>query len=153
VGYARVRFSYNADDHLTGSTYSDVEGEPVKTRVVWLFGSTRLSGPPGMEADARQLEAGDVILSYDGEELRCARLFDQLKREEGQEGAPKEVRVLRKDKPLTLRIPAGALRGDDFFNRERGGGRPRFGRPSVPGAPEPGAFIQTRGEKQVEVKE
>jgi YD repeat-containing protein len=147
VGYARVRFQYDADDHLTGSTYYDVEGEPVKTRVVWLFGSTRLGGAPGMESTAKQLEAGDVILSYGGKEVRCARLFDQLKREEGQEGAPKEVRVLRKGQPLTLRIPAGALRGDDFFTRERGGWRPRFGRPTVPGAPDPGAFIQTRSDQ------
>ncbi|MFO0846797.1 MAG: hypothetical protein U0797_31270, partial [Gemmataceae bacterium] len=129
VGYARVGFDYDADDHLTGSAYHDVEGHPVKTRVVWLFGSTRLAGTEGA---AGQLEAGDVVLGYDGEEVRCARLFDQRKREESQEGAPREVRVLRKGKLLTLRIPAGALRGDDFFTRERGGPRPRFGRPAVP---------------------
>ncbi len=151
VGYARVQFQYNAEDHLVRSTYYDDKDNPVKTRVVWLYGSNRLGATLGMEPAAKQLEAGDVILSYNGVELHCARLFDQLKREEGQEGSPKEVKILRKGEPLTLSIPAGALRGDDFFSRERGGGpRSRFGRLFIPGAPEPGAFIQTRSEAVID---
>ncbi|MFM7148899.1 MAG: hypothetical protein ACKO23_03565, partial [Gemmataceae bacterium] len=140
-GYASARFTYDANDNLESSQYLDDQGNPVKTCVMWLYASERRRGRPASTDPASQLQAGDIILSYDGEELSCARIFSQRKRQESMTGAMKVLRVRRGDKVLTLQIPAGTLRRDDFLDSPLG---PRARRMNVPGAPDFLSLTQTR---------
>jgi tRNA A-37 threonylcarbamoyl transferase component Bud32 len=146
LGYARAHYEYDKDDNLTKSLYYGADGKPVATRAVWMYSANRVL-PPSEGAEARP-ERGDVLLSYDGEEVRCARLFAQRKQREEQGAGKKEVRILRKGKEMVLRIPTGVLRRDDFF---RFGGRGRGGAAAagVPGMLEPSPFVQTRGVKHL----
>ncbi|MFO0880235.1 MAG: protein kinase [Gemmataceae bacterium] len=151
LGYCKARYAYDAAGDLNSSSYFDTEGNQVSTRVVWLVNSDRTFDvvPPQAERLGGTLQAGDVILSYDGAELRCARLFAERKRKEEQTGELKQVQVLRDGKRLSLRMPAGALRGDDFFTGRGGGGPTRFAVVGVPGGLDPGLrYIGTRGQTE-----
>jgi YD repeat-containing protein len=143
-GYARARFKYDGESNLISSAYTDIEGKSVATRPVWLYRADR-TNPLDMAADLR-LEAGDVLLTYAGEQVRCARMFLQRKRLERQGGERKELRILRNGKTLTLKIPAGALRLDDFFRFSRTGPLPAS---RIPGRLEPIRVIETRGESSI----
>lgn len=139
-GYARAQFTYDREGDLRASVYLDLDAKAVPTRIVWLYRTT----DTGLK-----LDAGDVFLTYDGKQVSCARLFAQVKRQEKQGGQPKELRVERAGKPVSLRIPAGPLRGEDFFPR-----LPRSGFlfEIVPGSLEPFALIQTRARTHLELK-
>jgi YD repeat-containing protein len=146
VGYARAEYEYDREDNITKSRYFDTEGKPVKTGVVWLYSADRIL--PLTDAKVPRPERGDVIVRYDGEDVYCARLFAQRKQREEQGTGLKEVHILREGEAMTLRIPSGVLRRDDFF---RFGGRGRGTQVGLPGMLEPTPFVQTRGVTHLDV--
>src|SRR5262249_31194320 len=56
------------------------------------------------------LRTGDVLLSYDGQELYCARAFIQMKNRERQGDKPRELRLLREGMEMTLLLQTGPIR-------------------------------------------
>jgi hypothetical protein len=131
-GYCRAVFTYDAENRLTGSTYLDRAGTPVRTQVVYNGERRQLLGGGGFRA-------GDVLVSYDGKELRCARALLRLKRQEPRAAEPKELRILRDGQPLTLRVPTGPIPGLGGF------AAPPLGVPPTtsPGRLEQGSDLET----------
>jgi hypothetical protein len=103
VGYVRAAFAFDQDGNHTGSTYFGPAGRPVHTEVVVEDGfPTELA-----EAGGIPLKPGDVLVAYDGQEVTCARLFVSRWRAQAPGPQPRELRVLRGGRPLTLPVPAG----------------------------------------------
>jgi hypothetical protein len=103
LGYVRATFEFDPDGNLIRSAYFGPDGQPVRTRVV-----VDESLSPGFaERPGIDLKPGDVLVSYEGQEVTCARLFVTRWRSQASGPQPRELRVLRDGKPLTLPLPAG----------------------------------------------
>jgi serine/threonine protein kinase len=139
-GYARATYRYDTRGNLTESQFHDAEGKPVTTRVV-VTGRDPFPafGPPmGMDPAPIPLEAGDVLLTYDGQPISSTlQLYDLKRREDpGRKGKPAEV--LRGGTKAVVTLPAGFPGGDPFGDLRRRGGRGPGGSPfwflrSLPG--------------------
>jgi hypothetical protein len=98
LGYARVRFSYDAHANRTDATYFDTNGRVVRPRVVV---AALPLGSPGKRAG---LKPGDVLETYDGKPVRnTPRLLLTLRPQRGQ-GQGKKLGLRRRGKLITVTI-------------------------------------------------
>ena len=108
-GFATWRSTYDDLGRETMWTFFDVHGEPVHTRVV----------VQKVEADStgeqNGLRVGDILVRYDGEDIRDTRTFRELELMKGER--QRELRVLRQGYELRLQVPPGRLTGLKFKNR------------------------------------
>jgi hypothetical protein len=98
-GYARATFTYDNDGKLSGSSYFDAQGRPVRTQVVITA--------VGAATFDDVVQEGDVLVAYDGVKLTCARHFLDLKRREDYNRAPREAEILRNGTAMVVRLPSG----------------------------------------------
>jgi hypothetical protein len=109
VGYARAEWKYDLATNLhTGSAYFDETGKPVRTQVV----VREVRSPSLARPVPVPWKQGDVLLTYEGNEVRCAVLFLNLKARESSAEPPRKLVVLRDGQPVTLDFPAGAIRSE-----------------------------------------
>ena len=102
-GYAIRRYTYDNLGRETLRTFFDVHGDPVHTRVVLE------EVEPDRTGAQRGLHVGDILVSYDGEDLRDARTFFELERMKGER--QRELRLLRQGQDMHLTVPPGRLTG------------------------------------------
>jgi hypothetical protein len=103
-GYATMRVSYDKYGHEVGRELIDVTGRSLRSKVI-VDRVTRSS----VGADAGFL-AGDIILTYDGEEVTTTDHFtNQLELFRGDR--PREVRVERDKRVVGLALPPGRVGG------------------------------------------
>jgi hypothetical protein len=108
LGYARASYTYDERGQLVQSSYLDLEGNPVSTRLVV---SPAGIGPRGGPPPQYGLRPGDVLLRYGGQPVRCAHKLRALVLADSGSGKQAEVQVLRDGRRLTFTIwppPAGA---------------------------------------------
>ena len=55
------------------------------------------------------MKAGDILVSYDGQPITCARKLQSNLRGKVVEANPKELSILRAGRPLTQPVAPGAL--------------------------------------------
>jgi YD repeat-containing protein len=102
LGYARVTFAFDKENRLADSTYYGVDGKPVETRVMVPEDAT---AAPYWSTDLRP---GDVLVSYDGQPIACRLKLMEVFHNGVTDQKPRELRILREGKPLTLSVPAGS---------------------------------------------
>jgi hypothetical protein len=102
-GYAIVRFTYDDLGRETMRTFFDLHGVPVHTRVVVK------KMKPNRTAQERGLQVGDILVSYDGEEIRDVHMFIELELVKGERH--RELRILRQDREVLLKLEPGRLTG------------------------------------------
>jgi hypothetical protein len=102
-GYATQRNTYDDLGREIMWTFFDVHGVPVHTRVVLE------KVKPDSEGEQRGLRAGDILVSYDGDDIRDTRTFHELELMKGER--QRELRILRQDYELRLQVPPGRLTG------------------------------------------
>lgn len=108
-GFATVRYTYDDLGREIRWTFFDVYGEPVHTRVVVQKVEADRAG------EQNGLRVGDILVSYDGEDIRDTRTFRELELMPGER--PQELRILRQDYELRLQVPPGRLTGLELRNR------------------------------------
>lgn len=69
------------------------------------------------------MKPGDILLTYDGQEIKCARRFANLVRLVGAGDKPKELRILRDGQPLTLPVRATFLSWQEHLETRAAPGR------------------------------
>jgi hypothetical protein len=99
-----VEITIGPDHRVKDSTYYGLDNKPVRTRVIVrdmpkIFWS-------GVK-DLFDLRPGDVLLSYNGKKIRCARKFQDLRRYETGGRWPRILRVLRAGKVVRVRVQPG----------------------------------------------
>ena len=102
-GYATKRYTYDDLGRETTPMFFDVHGAPVHTRVVL----EKLE--PDSNGQQRGLQVGDILVSYDGEDIRDTRTFRELELVKGER--QRELRILRQDQEVSLTVPPGRLTG------------------------------------------
>ena len=109
-GYATRRYTYDDLGRETTPMFFDVHGEPVHTRVVVE------KVEPDRTGEQRGLQVGDILVSYDGEDIRDARtFFNELELMKGER--QRELRLLRQDQEVCLTLPPGRLTGLTLVDR------------------------------------
>src|SRR5262249_24425021 len=103
LGWATVRYSYDGLGRESKQEFFDVDGAPVFTRVAIK------EVEPDSKAQRLELRVGDLILNYDGEEVIDTRVFYELELVKGER--PRELRIQRDGKILSLDVDAGRLTG------------------------------------------
>ena len=93
-GYAMRRYTYDDLGRETTPMFFDVHGVPVHTRVVVE------KVKPDRTGEQRGLHVGDILVSYDGEDIRDARTFRELELMKGER--QRELRLLRQDQEVRL---------------------------------------------------
>ena len=71
-GYATMRYTYDDLGRETMWIFFDVHGEPVQTRVVLK------KVEPDSTGEQRGLRIGDILVSYDGDDIRDTRTFSRV---------------------------------------------------------------------------
>ena len=108
-GYATMRYIYDDLGREAMWTFFDVHGEPVHTRVVL----------EKVEADStgeqHGLRVGDILVSYDGDDIRDTRTLRELELMKGER--QREIRILRQGYELRIQVPPGRLTGLELQNR------------------------------------
>ena len=108
-GYAVSRYTYDDFGRETQRVFLDVNGFPVHTRVAIR----------DVEADTNSqrfgLQSGDLIIGYDGKDVRDTHVFNELELVKGER--PRELRLLRNGKFMSIDVPAGRLQGLDLVDR------------------------------------
>ena len=102
-GYATSRVSYDDLGRKTKLEYLDTNGTPVLTRVM----IDKVE--PDSKSQRIGLQVGDLILSYDGEEVANIHVFNELELVKGER--PRELTIQRDGKVLSLDVPPGRLTG------------------------------------------
>ena len=108
-GYATIRYTYDDLGRETTPMFFDVHGDPVHTRVVLE------KVEPDRTGAQRGLHVGDILVSYDGEEIRDVRTFRELELMKGER--QRELRLLRQDQEVRLTLPPGRLTGLTLVDR------------------------------------
>src|SRR5262249_3835258 len=93
----------------TAPMFFDVHGVPVHTRVVLK------KVEPDHTGTHRGLQVGDILVSYDGEEIRDVRTFFELELMKSER--QRELRLLRQDQEVRLTVPPGRLTGLTLVDR------------------------------------
>jgi hypothetical protein len=102
-GYAMKRYTYDDLGRETTPLFFDAHGNPVHTRVVLE------KVEPNRTGAQRGLHVGDILVSYDGEDVRDVRTFRELELLKGERH--RELRLLRQDQEVRLRVLPGRLTG------------------------------------------
>jgi C-terminal processing protease CtpA/Prc len=102
-GYATSRVSYDDLGRETKREYLDTNGTPVFTRVAID------EVEPDSKSQRIGLQVGDLIPSYDGEEVANIHVFSELELVKGER--PRELVIQRESKVLSLDVPPGRLTG------------------------------------------
>jgi hypothetical protein len=108
-GYAGMRYTYDDLGRETMWTFFDVPGEPVHTRVVLEEVEADRTG------EQNGLRVGDILISYDGDDIRDTRTFRELELTKGER--QRELRILRQDYELRIQVPPGRLTGLELRDR------------------------------------
>jgi hypothetical protein len=108
-GYASMRYTYDDLGRETMWTFFDVHGVPVHTRVVLE------KVKPDSEGEQRGLRAGDILVSYNGDDIRDTRTFFELELMKGER--QRELRILRQDYELRIQVSPGRLTGLELRDR------------------------------------
>jgi hypothetical protein len=61
------------------------------------------------------LQVGDLIIGYDGEDVRNTHVFEELELVKGER--PREFRILRQGKFASIDLPPGRLQGLELIDR------------------------------------
>jgi S1-C subfamily serine protease len=64
---------------------------------------------PGSQAERLGIRVGDVLLTYDGKDVVNTIQFNRLRRAQDQLKAPRELKVLRGKRTLTIAVSPGLL--------------------------------------------
>jgi hypothetical protein len=128
-GYARAEYGYNVSSgNLSRSEFFDKDDRKVATQVK-VEARERPGGMGMIDAPPVELEPGDILLKYDGQEITSTLQLHDLKRQEKPDGEPKSAEVLRKGKTMTVMLPSGFPWGDPFGDFRRRNGRGPRGNP------------------------
>jgi YD repeat-containing protein len=122
-GYARIKYSYDDLGRETKREFFDVDGARVFTRV------TIEKVEPDSMSKRAGLQAGDVIIAYDGQEVADNRRFRELELTSGERR--RQLTIERADKSLILDVSAGRLTGIETADK-------------VPAAPEKSIAIHKK---------
>jgi YD repeat-containing protein len=102
-GYARIKYSYDDLGRETKREFFDIDGTPVLTRV------TIEKVDPDSKSQRVGLQAGDMIIAYDGQEVADTWRFHELELTSGERG--RQLTIERAGKSLILDVSAGRLMG------------------------------------------
>jgi hypothetical protein len=109
-GYATVRYIYDDLGRATTPMFFDVHGDSVRTRVVVE------KVKPDHIGEQRGLQVGDILISYDGEDIRDVRtFFNELELMKGER--QRELLLLHQDQEVRLTVPPGRLTGLTLADR------------------------------------
>jgi YD repeat-containing protein len=108
-GYAMKRAAYDDLGRQMQREFLDINGALVHTQVaIWKF-------KPGSNGQRRGLEIGDLLLSYDGEDIGNEHIFSEMELVRGER--PRELRIQRKGKIVTVDVLPGRLQGLQLVDR------------------------------------
>lgn len=102
-GYARVVSDYDEKNLPTKTLYFDAAGKPVTGRVVVV------AVRPGSQGQRLGLRPDDVLSAYDGEPISDWTSFIYRSRAERNRGRSPELRIVRGDTTLKLKLSPGIL--------------------------------------------
>jgi YD repeat-containing protein len=102
-GYARIKYSYDDLGRETKREFFDVDGAPVFTRV------TIEKVEPDSKSRRVDLQTGDMIIAYDGQEVADNRRFHELELISGERR--RQLTIERAGRILSLDVTAGRLTG------------------------------------------
>jgi YD repeat-containing protein len=108
-GYAVSRYIYDDFGRETQRVFLDLNEAPVHTRVA----------TQDVESDTNSqrlgLQVGDLILGYDGEDVRNTHVFEEFELIKGER--PRQLRILRDGTFVSIDVPPGRLQGLDLADR------------------------------------
>jgi YD repeat-containing protein len=108
-GYAMIRAAYDDLGRETSREFLDVNGAPVHTWVaIRAF-------EPGSNGQRLGFQVGDLLLSYDGEDVGNTHMFSELELVRGE--GRRELRIQRQGQVVTIDVPPGRLQGLDLVDR------------------------------------
>ncbi len=102
-GYAKIKYSYDDLGRETKREFFDVDGTPVFTRV------TIEKVEPDSKSRRVDLQTGDMIIAYDGQEVADNRRFHELELISGERR--RQLTIERAGRILSLDVTAGRLTG------------------------------------------
>jgi hypothetical protein len=102
-GYARARWSYDENNTRIDAHYFDVINNELRPRV------TIKSVIAGSRAEGLDLKEGDILVSYEWQEVRNTYHFLSLRRAVAEQAPPKELTLIRDGKPVIVQLPGGRL--------------------------------------------
>ena len=108
-GYAVSRYMYDDFGLETQRAFLDLNGAPVHTRVAVQ------DVEPDRNSQRFGLQVGDLIIGYDGENVRNKHVFDEFELVKGER--PRELRILRQGKFVSIDVPPGRLQGLELVDR------------------------------------
>jgi PDZ domain len=108
-GYAVKRHTYDDLGRETTLMFFDVRGEPVHTRVALE------KVEPDRAGAQRGLQVGDILVSYDGQDIRDTHSFRELELMKGER--QRELHLLRQGQEMRLTVPPGRLTGLELEDR------------------------------------
>jgi hypothetical protein len=108
-GYAVSRYVYDDYGRELQRVFLDLNGAPVHTRVAIR------DIEPDRNSQQFGLQVGDLIIGYDGEEVRNTHVFDEFELVKGER--PRELRLLHQGKFVSIDVPPGRLQGLELVDR------------------------------------
>jgi len=108
-GYTKRKLVYDDLQREIARTYLDENDKPVRTQVAVV------EVTPDSKAQRLGLQEGDIILTYDGEEVVNVRKFQDL--ETARSERQRELRILRNANMLLIMIDPGRLLGLDYNDK------------------------------------
>ena len=109
-GYATRHYTYDDLGRETAALFFDVHGIPVHTRVVVE------KVKPDHTGELRGLQVGDILISYDGEDIRDFRtFFNELELMKGER--QRALLLLRQGQEVRFTLPPGRLTGLTLVDR------------------------------------
>jgi hypothetical protein len=102
-GFARLTRRYDKHGTLIDEAFFGLDGRPLRLQV------SVESLVPGGQAQRLGLRAGDVLLSYDGQEVVNRARLTRQRLTERPTDAPRELKVLRAGEIRTFAVSAGLL--------------------------------------------
>ena len=70
---------------------------------------------PDSNGQRLSLQVGDLIIGYNGEDVKNTRVFEELELVKVER--PRELRILRQGKFVSIDVPPGRLQGLDLVDR------------------------------------
>jgi YD repeat-containing protein len=108
-GYATRHYTYDDLGRETTRVFRDIHGMPVHTRVA----ITHVD--PDSNSQRLGLQVGDLILSYEGEDVGNTHVFNDFELVRGERR--RELRFQRQNQVLTLTVHPGRLQGLELIDR------------------------------------